>query len=127
MQKEMALSLSSDTLNEFKTDFDSILRQTISKMLENSEVEGSVSAKITILLEDVVDDDGEAYTRPILKHDVKKRGAGKILRAGRASGRLRAGMEPEARPVCTDAQRPAAALDVRRLTREGGARHVPES
>lgn len=71
MQKKMALSLSSDTLNEFKTDFDAILRQTISKMLENSEVEGSVSAKITILLEDVVDDDGEAYTRPILKHDVK--------------------------------------------------------
>ena len=71
MRNAMALSLSSDTLNAFKTDFDSILRQTIDKMLDNNETEGSVSAKITIFLEDVVDDEGEAYTRPILKHDVK--------------------------------------------------------
>lgn len=71
MYNTMALSLDSDTLNAFKADFDNIMRQTISKMLENNETEGSVSAKITILLQNFMSDDGEKYTRPILKHDVK--------------------------------------------------------
>lgn len=71
MHNTMTLSLNSDTLNSFKMDFDNILRQTISKMLENNEVEGSLSAKITILLVKMVDEDGQEYTRPVLKHDVK--------------------------------------------------------
>lgn len=71
MHNTMALSLHSDALNAFKADFDDIMRQTISKMLENNETEGSVSAKITIVLENTMSDDGEKYIRPILKHDVK--------------------------------------------------------
>lgn len=71
MYNTMALSLHSDALNAFKADFDDIMRQTISKMLENNETEGSVSAKITIVLENTMSDDGEKYIRPILKHDVK--------------------------------------------------------
>lgn len=71
MYNTMALSLNSYTLNAFKADFDGIMRQTITKMLENNETEGSVSAKIKIILENVMSDDGEEYTRPSLKHDIK--------------------------------------------------------
>lgn len=70
-KQDLALSLNSSTLNDFKLDFDAILRQTITKMLENNEDEGTVTAKLTVRLYDAIADDGRPCKHPAILHDVK--------------------------------------------------------
>lgn len=50
MSKKMALTLESDTLNAFKTDFNQMLRKLLRTMEEQEAEEGTLNAKITVKL-----------------------------------------------------------------------------
>lgn len=101
MSNALTLSLSSDTLNAFKADFDAVLRETVRKMIENNETEGTVTAKMTITLEDRADSRGECYCSPTLVHKVSSVVQAKASQGGAFLRRLRPGMGPPHRPVRT--------------------------
>lgn len=66
----LALSLEAGTFQDFKDDFQSILDDTISKMLNNGELEGTVSMKLKISLRDRVNELGEPYKEPCITHEI---------------------------------------------------------
>jgi len=68
---DMSLSLThGNALNAFKADFDAILKATITKMCENNATEGTITAKMTVMLCNEINDEGEPYQRPTLAHKV---------------------------------------------------------
>lgn len=66
----LALSLEADTLEDFKTDFRTIMTDTINKMLRNGEIEGVVTAKLKIGLCDRVNELGVPYKEPHIAHEI---------------------------------------------------------
>lgn len=84
---DMKLSLTdSDTLIAFKTDFDAVLKATIRKMIENNETEGTLTAKVNILLTTETDDRGVEYVRPTLVHKVSSVVQAKSSQGGLLNG-----------------------------------------
>ena len=84
---DMQLSLmDSDTLNGFKADFDAVLKTTIRKMIENNETEGTITAKVNVLLTKETNDDGDDYIRPLLVHKVSSVVQAKSSQGGLLSG-----------------------------------------
>ena len=55
---------------EFKSDFDTVLKDTLTKMLKNGIPEGSVTGKIKISLETRTNDFGVPYLAPIFEYKV---------------------------------------------------------
>lgn len=66
----LALSLDADTLQDFKEDFQTVLTDTITKMLKNGETEGTVSAKLKISLWDRINELEVPYKEPMIIHEV---------------------------------------------------------
>lgn len=60
-----------DALDAFKIDFDTVLRDTLTKMLQNNETEGTVTAQLKINLYNSTNDSGADYINPSIKHTVK--------------------------------------------------------
>lgn len=66
----LALSLEADTFQDFKADFQSVLDDTIGKMLKNGEPEGALSIKLRTNLRDRVNELGVPYKEPYITHEV---------------------------------------------------------
>lgn len=60
-----------DALDTFKIDFDTVLRDTLTKMLQNSETEGTITAQLKITLYNSTNDAGDDYINPVIRHTVK--------------------------------------------------------
>lgn len=72
-KNDLQLSLSGDTFQALKTDFDSILARTIGNMEMKGADEATVTIKLGISLEKVNSgtyDDAKEVTKPSFKHDI---------------------------------------------------------
>lgn len=67
---ENKVCLDGAIFEEFKSDFDTVLKDTLTKMLKNGISKGSVTGKIKISLETRTDDFGVPYLAPIFEHKV---------------------------------------------------------
>ena len=67
---ENKVCLDGAIFEEFKSDFDTVLKDTLTKMLKNGIPEGSVTGKIKITLETRTNDFGVPYLAPIFEHKV---------------------------------------------------------
>lgn len=67
---ENKVCLDGAIFEEFKSDFDTVLKDTLTKMLKNGIPEGSVTGKIKISLETRTNDFGVPYLAPIFEHKV---------------------------------------------------------
>lgn len=67
---ENKVCLDGAIFEEFKSDFDTVLKDTLTKMLKNGIPEGSVTGKIKITLETRTNDFGLPYLAPIFEHKV---------------------------------------------------------
>lgn len=65
---ENKVCLDGAIFEEFKSDFDTVLKDTLTKMLKNGIPEGSVTGKIKITLETRTNDFGVPYLAPIFEH-----------------------------------------------------------
>ncbi len=63
--------MNGDALNEFAIDFDTVLQETLTKMLQNNETEGTITAQLKITLYNSTNNSGEDYINPAIKHTVK--------------------------------------------------------
>ena len=67
---ENKVCLDGSIFEDFKADFDLVLKDTLTKMLKNGISEGSVTGKIKITLETRTNDFGVPYLSPIFDHKV---------------------------------------------------------
>ena len=67
---ENKVCLDGAIFEEFKSDFDTVLKDTLTKMVKNSIPEGSVTGKIKITLETRPNDFGVLYVAPLFEHKV---------------------------------------------------------
>ena len=70
MEHNMKVCLDGPVFEKFKSDFDAVLKDTLTKMVKNSIPEGSVTGKIKITLETRTNDFGVPYLAPIFEHKV---------------------------------------------------------
>ena len=70
MEHNMKVCLDGPVFEKFKSDFDAVLKDTLTKMVKNSISEGSVTGKIKITLETRANDFGVPYLAPIFEHKV---------------------------------------------------------
>ncbi len=60
-----------DAFNEFALDFDIVLHETLTKMMQNNETEGTITAQLKINLYNGTNNSGEDYINPAIKHTIK--------------------------------------------------------
>lgn len=70
MEHNMKVCLDGPVFEKFKSDFDAVLKDTLTKMVKNSSPEGSVTGKIKITLETRPNDFGVLYVAPLFEHKV---------------------------------------------------------
>ena len=70
MEHNMKVCLDGPVFEKFKSDFDAVLKDTLTKMVKNSISEGSVTGKIKITLETRANDFGVLYVAPLFEHKV---------------------------------------------------------
>ena len=70
MEHNMKVCLDGPVFEKFKSDFDAVLKDTLTKMVKNSIPEGSVTGKIKITLETRTNDFGVPYLAPFFDHKV---------------------------------------------------------
>lgn len=70
MEHNMKVCLDGPAFEKFKSDFDAVLKDTLTKMVKNSIPEGSVTGKIKITLETRPNDFGVLYVAPLFEHKV---------------------------------------------------------
>ena len=70
MEHNMKVCLDGPVFEKFKSDFDAVLKDTLTKMVKNSIPEGSVTGKIKIILETRTNDFGVPYLAPFFDHKV---------------------------------------------------------
>ena len=70
MEHNMKVCLDGPVFEKFKSDFDAVLKDTLTKMVKNSIPEGSVTGKIKIILETRANDFGVPYLAPFFDHKV---------------------------------------------------------
>lgn len=70
MEHNMKVCLDGPVFEKFKSDFDAVLKDTLTKMLKNGISEGSVTGKIKIILETRANDFGVPYLAPFFDHKV---------------------------------------------------------
>ena len=70
MEHNMKVCLDGPVFEKFKSDFDAVLKDTLTRMVKNSIPEGSVTGKIKITLETRTNDFGVPYLAPIFEHKV---------------------------------------------------------
>ena len=67
---ENKVCLDGAIFEEFKSNFDTVLKDTLTKMLKNGIPDGSVTGKIKIILETRTNDFGVPYLAPFFDHKV---------------------------------------------------------
>ncbi len=70
MKSNMKVCLDGPVFENFKADFDAVLKDTLTKMLKNGISEGTVTGKIKITLETHTNDFGVPYLAPVFEHKV---------------------------------------------------------
>ncbi len=63
--------MNGDALNGFMIDFDTVLQETLTKMLQNNETEGTITAQLKINLHNGTNNAGVDYVNPSIKHAIK--------------------------------------------------------
>ena len=70
MEHNMKVCLDGPVFEKFKSDFDAVLKDALTKMLKNGISEGSVTGKIKIILETRANEFGVPYLAPFFDHKV---------------------------------------------------------